>query len=329
LAAWLLTAGSAIAAYDTAPEFPSDPANWVNSGPVSLAALKGKAAFLWFYDGDCPTCRKRWPELLSLSKKFEGKPIVFIAVNSGNPRATVAKYAQGVGCPWPILVDSSRQYEKQALDGEISLKNIFQARIITADGRMQHGDWRDLEATVNSGLVGARWKVEPDDVPESLKPAWLDIEFGNYPAAAALMKKSLGSKKLDVQAGAEKLGAVIQSEIDAQMAVARVSLDKNEKWQAWQLYMAIGQNFKGFDLPPGVQETKKMLANDPAVKKELLAYKTLDKIKKSASGARPGSRNQVAAALEKLTRDQQGTAAAAEAKELLARLNGAAASGSK
>src|SRR6185295_16887547 len=134
LAVALLLAGAARAG-DRAPEFPSDPACWINSPPLSLAALKGKAVLLWYYDGDCPTCRKRWPELLALSQKYAGEPIVFIAVNSGSPRDTVARYAVGVGCPWPILVDSNRRFEKATLNEKISLENIYQAYYITADGR--------------------------------------------------------------------------------------------------------------------------------------------------------------------------------------------------
>jgi hypothetical protein len=72
-------------------------------------------------------------------------------------------------------------------------------------------------------------------------------------------------------------------------------------------------------------ETKKKLTADPAIKQELLAFRTLDRIKKNQASARPNSRKQVVAALEKLVRDQASTAAGAEAKELLARLNGAAA----
>src|SRR5439155_15687378 len=88
-------------------QLPADPTQWVNSGPVSLDLLKGKAAVLWFYEESCPTCREKWPPLLAMAKKYEGQPVMFIGVNSGNPRPVVEQYARGVGCNWPIIVDAT------------------------------------------------------------------------------------------------------------------------------------------------------------------------------------------------------------------------------
>jgi len=34
----------------SAVELPSNPVSWINSPPISLQALEGKAAFLWFYE---------------------------------------------------------------------------------------------------------------------------------------------------------------------------------------------------------------------------------------------------------------------------------------
>jgi hypothetical protein len=35
---------------NTVPELPQDPANWINSPPISNKALEGKAAVLYFYE---------------------------------------------------------------------------------------------------------------------------------------------------------------------------------------------------------------------------------------------------------------------------------------
>jgi len=77
------TAGSAAAQESPGGEFrlPDQPAAWVNSTPISLSALKGKAAVLWFYDEQCPNCKKKWPALQAEAKKYDGKAILFIAVN--------------------------------------------------------------------------------------------------------------------------------------------------------------------------------------------------------------------------------------------------------
>lgn len=69
----------------TAP-LPPEPANWINSVPLSLDSLNGKGAVIWFFEEQCPRCRAAWPDLMALAKKHENEPVAFIAVNSGTPR---------------------------------------------------------------------------------------------------------------------------------------------------------------------------------------------------------------------------------------------------
>src|SRR6185295_16462069 len=97
-----------------------------------------------------------------------------------------------------------------------------------------------MEVTVNNALEGAKWKVDPGIVTENLKSAWQNIEFGNSAAAAPVVKKSLAAEKPD---------AVIQADFDAQLAEAKHWLGKDQKWKAFQIYTALGQNYKGYDLP--------------------------------------------------------------------------------
>lgn len=98
---------AATARADELPPFPSDPVHWINSGPLTASGLKGKGVVLWSFEEECPRCRERWPGLIESAKKFEGQPVVFIAVNSGSGRSTVEDYARQVKCPWPVLVDTA------------------------------------------------------------------------------------------------------------------------------------------------------------------------------------------------------------------------------
>src|SRR6185295_10788382 len=181
-----------------------------------------------------------------------------------------------------------------------------------------------MEVTVNNALEGAKWKVDPGIVTENLKSAWQNIEFGNSAAAAPVVKKSLASKKPEVKNAAEKLNAVIQADFDAQLAEAKHWLGKDQKWKAFQIYTALGQNYKGYDLPADAAETKKELASDPAIKREQTAFKTLDKIKKTLTSDRPGARKQAMATLEKLVKDKNAPAVGAEANDLIVQLVGVA-----
>src|SRR5215475_14011153 len=77
-------------AAEAAELLPSEAAVWLNSPPLTVDALKGKGVFLWFFEETCPTCRGKWPGLYELARRFEGQPVVFIAVNSGNSPVEVA-----------------------------------------------------------------------------------------------------------------------------------------------------------------------------------------------------------------------------------------------
>ena len=62
---------------------PNSPANWMNSAPLSLEQLQGKGIVVWYFEEQCPSCEKKWPAILEMAEKHRDKPVVFIAVNSG------------------------------------------------------------------------------------------------------------------------------------------------------------------------------------------------------------------------------------------------------
>ena len=316
---WL--ASSAFAQASKAPEFPQDPAQWIHGRPISVENLKGKAVFLWYFEEQCPTCRGKWPAILAMAKKYEGQPILFIAVNSGTPRKDIEQYVRETGVTWPVLVDTSREYEKASgIVPEISLKNIHQLKIIAADGRMQFGDWSDMDGTVASALKTATWKVDPKGIPTGLNVAWQEIEFGNYAAAGATVKKALTAPQADLKQAAEKLKSVVQVEIDAMLKAAKDADEKGSAWEAYKLYGEMGPRFAGFDLPSEVDAAKKRLASDPKIKAGQVAQRDLDAAKKLLSTASAGSHKKASLMLEKIAKDSPDSDAGKEAQAILTQL---------
>lgn len=315
--ALLLPAIQAVAQEDSAPSLPSDPSMWVNSGPITMQALKGKAALLWFYEEDCPKCRGKWPEMVALSQKFADQPIVFIAVNSGNSRLDVASYLREVSVPWPTIVDPTRAFEQQWGIPEISLQNIYQVRTIGADGRVQPARADDLEGTADAALVGAKWNVEPTSIPPALKPAWSAVEFGDYAAGAALIKKSLVSNKPELKQGATTLRDYVQTKIDEGLDAAKSAVGSGNRWQAYKAYDEVAAQFKGYELPAEVASELKQLAADGQVKRELAAHKQLTAAKKSLSSTARAGRVGAVNRLKKLVQESSDTDAGKEAAELL------------
>lgn len=325
---WLALIGAAFTAQaqetegspgDGKLKFSTDPTAWVNSSPITMDMLKGKAAFVYYYEEGCPRCRERWPAIQAMAKKFDDKPIVFIAVNSGNPRESVAKYAQEVKLAWPVLVDTNRDFERDSKVGEISLQNIYQVRIIKSDGSMASGDWSDPESSVVKALVGASWNYDPMGVPTQLFPLWKSLEFGMAPGANGnLLKQGLASKDPEVKAGADKLNTLVQEKIASDMKAAKEAFAAGEKWKSYKMVDSLASTYTGIDLPESVAKAKTALSADEEVKKQLGAQRELDALKKRARTANQNTMRGLILKLKEIPEKYAGTDAAAEAEKLLA-----------
>jgi peroxiredoxin len=89
--------------------------------PVSLASFRGKTVVLEWYNPDCPFVVKQHQEgpLKDMAKRWKGKDIVWLAINSGAPgkqghgvernRASVTEY----GLEHPVLLDESGDVGKR------------------------------------------------------------------------------------------------------------------------------------------------------------------------------------------------------------------------
>lgn len=304
-------------AEDVGPEFPSDPRAWINSSPLSREALKGKAALLWYFEEGCPRCREEWPKLLAASRKFEGKPVVFIAVNSGNPPAEVLRYARQNRIDWPVLVDTTRAFERQSGVGTISLQNIHQLRVLMPDGQFRRGSYRNVEGEAADALTEARWKVDPASVPQSLRGVWQAVELGGYATAARPLKKALASRNPELKQAAESLHAAIEAEWSDLGAKAREAAEAGDSWQAYKTYSRIGERFRGYDLPEEFDRRRRELETNADVERELEARKRLEVTLRQLRSARGANRQRAAVLLQKLVKDYPGTEAATEAEELL------------
>ena len=321
----LLVAGAAGGAptgqvADDAFRLPDQPAAWINSPPISLAALKGKAAVLWFYEEQCPKCKGKWPALQAAAKQYEGQPIVFIAVSSGTSRPQVEQYAREVGLKWPVIVDSTRQFEEQCAIQEISLQNIHQLGMILPDGKFEHGNWDDILGSANRALAGAKWRVDPAGIPATLKAAWTAVEFGNPSAAASAVKKGLNSPKPDIKTAAGKLNDAVQAEVQEAISRAEQSLAANQPWEAYKVYADVKERFAGFDLPTDVAAKMKDLEGDANVKNEVAANKALEGAAKLLRSNSASSQRSAVTRLKKLVLDYANTEAAAQAQQYLTKL---------
>jgi thiol-disulfide isomerase/thioredoxin len=308
-------------AADAPLAFPAHPAQWVNSRPLTVESLAGKAAVLWFYEEQCPKCREKWPAMVAMAKKFEGQPVIFIAVNSGNPRPAVEQYLQQNRIPWPTIVDPTREFERAiGIDNPISLQNIHQVKVLTPAGRFENGDWSDLEATAARVAAGAKWKIDPSGMPPALMPAWQALELGDFISAGPVVKKALNDKKPEVKEAATKLNDFAQGELTKAIDAVKQQADAGNKWAAYQAARNIVERFKGYDLPDDFKTAGRDLAQDEEVKKQLAAFTQLEAIKKTLVSTSAAVRKKAVDKLDKFILENTGTDAAAQAEAIKGQL---------
>lgn len=303
-----------------APPFPANPAAWINSEPITLKHLEGKAALIYFFEESCPKCRARWPELMTISKKFADQPIVFIAVNSGNPPRPLKGYARRFRVRWPLLVDYDRSYEKALGVNEISLKNIHAVRLIMPDGSVSMASSVDIEGAAQKAVKDAEWNVDPAGIPSAMRSAWEGVEYGNYPAAAVSIKRNLRSSKEDLRAAAEKLNSYVTEKLNAEIAEAEKAEESGDPWTAYKIYSVLPDKYEGYDVPGEVLMKTKELRQDETVVAEIDAYKRFTAAKKQALSRSRSARAKGFKLLDLITIQNAGTEAAKEATKLLVKL---------
>lgn len=87
---------------------------WINSGPLTLAGLKGKVVLLDFWTYSCVNCVRTFPYLIGWDKKYRDKGLVIIGVHSpefgfeGRPR-NIQEAVNKRGITYPVAQDNSMQ----------------------------------------------------------------------------------------------------------------------------------------------------------------------------------------------------------------------------
>lgn len=251
-------------------ELPADPQAWINSHPLTLERLKGKTALVWFFDEECPLCVEQWPRLMQISRKWSDRPVAFIAVNSGNSRAAVEQYVRSNHVLWPVIVDSDRSLEK-ACKMEISLDCVYQMTLISPDGKMWYGYHDKLESELEERMPKAKWEIDAKDVPDSLRQAWRQAEFGDYASAAPVIKRYLPSTTAALRECAERLQALGERQLAARLDSLRRAKSDATPWETYRRYRAVAEEFAGLKLPTEAEAAMKSLEADPQVRNELEA----------------------------------------------------------
>jgi thiol-disulfide isomerase/thioredoxin len=87
---------------------------WLNSSPLSLRQLRGKAVLIDFWDYTCVNCLRTLPYVQAWHERYKDLGLVVIGVHT--PEFTFAQYETNVergvrefGLTYPIVIDSNRE----------------------------------------------------------------------------------------------------------------------------------------------------------------------------------------------------------------------------
>lgn len=108
--------GSMAAMAGEPPEFThTKPAEWINSEPLSLAALRGKPVLIEFWTFDCYNCRNTLPWLKAMHAEYGAKGLTIVSVHTPElPQeripANVRAAVQRLAITWPVMIDGDFSY---------------------------------------------------------------------------------------------------------------------------------------------------------------------------------------------------------------------------
>jgi len=251
---------------------------------------------------------------LAVADKFQGEPIAFIAVNSGNDKDVVTRYVRRNEVSWPVIVDLRREFEAASGVGTVSLKNIWQFASINASGAMRKISSSGIEESAKRLLEDAKWNVDPSELDPSLKELWMGVEFGNYTAVAKQLTKASKSRQAEIKAGAEQLLAWVNEQLTSSLSKAAEAQESGELWTAYKQYSMVREQFAGYEMSVDVPAALKKLKADERVSKELAAQKRFDRAE--SRFAKVGMERTVVT-LKALVEKYPGTEAATAAQKII------------
>ena len=299
------------------PPLPTAPEQWANSSPLTYEGMQGKAVVFWYFEEGCPTCAKKWVGLKELAEAHADDPVLFVGVNSGTESRQLAGYMQKNGVDWPVIADFDRSFERASGINEISLQNINQVKVLTADGSFVNGRWDDLPGTVEKALEGAAWKAKYDRVNPAFHAAVRRMEYGDYRPAAQAIAKGLRDKSPEIKKGAAQLQAAIEKKMMQAVDEATAGA-KGDAWTRYTSLEAVADRFAPQPLPKEAAAELKKLERDPAVQNELKAAKAVSVNEELLASQEPRDRQRAIKVLNKVVASYPETRGAAKAKELLA-----------
>jgi thiol-disulfide isomerase/thioredoxin len=293
LVAGLLVVLASIAGDKGAAQGPADkneprdfpPGAFSDGNSYRLADLKGKVVVLHFFEPQCPVCRAAAPEKNELVKSMAGQPVKFLAIGVNIAPNEAVQYQRSTKFEMPIFADTYGLMEKRyGLD--ISLKNIYQTRIIDTEGNVVRTDLtkESVDKVIARSKPEAKFtSLEIDakflGLADLFESGQFSVGMKNLTAARKTAKKGDLASLKAIQDTFKQEGAGWVSAADAAA--------ESDPIGAYDLYAKAAAHFATDDIGKTATKAMKKFVADKSVKAELAARVAYGKLAQSISTQAP------------------------------------------
>lgn len=251
-------------------------------------------------------------------KALKDKPVKFLAIGANMTSAECAAYQQQTGLAMPIFADSLGLMQKR-YGQQISLQNIWQIRILSADGKVAGLNFTKEEVEKALGQVKTEWKYKGETYEAKLDPALDSFEWGLYPQGMKLLAPLRKSTNKALAESAKKLFDAVKKEGEEWKAEAD-KLAEAEPVKAYDLYSKVATVFAGDELGKSVAEPLKKLTATKPVSADLAARKSFAPFAAMTGKATPAQKPAALKFCQDAAKKYSGTPTGDKADSLAAEL---------
>ncbi len=280
---------------------------------VNLEDCAGKVVVFYFYEQQCPTCREKVPQRNAWLETYKGKPVRFIAVGAGDSAAEVQQYAASAKLALPVTPDPVSLLER-SWGFSISLKNIYQTRVVRADGTM--GGFTVGNDFFDKALDGAKWKYEREGYDPAFLPVMDAFDWGDLDNGVKMLKQAKRAKK-NISESAAKFLDVLKVEYQASFDEAVPQIE-SDPVQAFDRLSKVSLVMNGEPLGKLADEKLKSLRSNETVKNELAARKMLDQLSVVSIKAKKGQEGELGAFAQSIIKKYPETPTAKRVEKIVA-----------